>query len=257
MFSEGKRLQREVAQYIEACAASSCRELCNTMQEKLPRELRDMVYQELLQDSLHCVATADYDPTFRSKGATEPSTMQRYPHLSNPECVGKETLIEMAETWYRLCDFRLGFRSDAARLLGNDLWSLGLDSRHYIRQITLHILPFDCPPYTTSVRMADNVDLLRKLRKLSSVKIMLSIHHWDYSTLGARDVELFVHQIAYIFPILRSMLDTGCRITGVVEGAGQIKLEAQDLNEARWCQLVREGHTIRSLRVQDSDDDDV
>ena len=257
MFSEGKRLQREVAHYIEACAASSCRQLCNAMQEKLPRELRDMVYEELLQESLLCVGTVDCDPTLRSEGATKPSTMQRCPHLSNPECVGKETLVEMAETWYRLCDFRLEFLSDAARLLGNDLWSLGLDSRHYIRQITLHILPYGSPQNTRNILMADNVDLLRQLRKLTHVKIVLDLQDWDYFTLSSRDVELFVHQIAYIFPILRSMLDTGCRITGVVEGAGQIKLEAQDLNEARWCQLVREGHTIRSLRVQDSDDDDV
>ena len=246
MFSEGKRLQREVAQYIEACAASSCRELCNAMQEKLPRELRDVVYEELLQESLYCIGTADCDPTLRSERATKPSTMQRYPHISNPACVGKETLIEMAETWYRLCDFQLGFRSDAARLLGNDLWSLGLDSRHYIRQITLHILPSDSPPYTTSIRTADNLILLRKLRKLTSVQIVLDLHDWDDFTLSGRDVELFVHQIAYIFPILRCMLDNGCRITGVVEGAGQIQLGAQDLNEARWCQLVREGHMTLS-----------
>jgi hypothetical protein len=39
--------------HLEAYAAPRCQALCEMVQQKLPRELRDLVYQYILEDDFH------------------------------------------------------------------------------------------------------------------------------------------------------------------------------------------------------------
>jgi hypothetical protein len=42
-------LEGEVRRYLQSCLAPPCRDLCRDMQEKLPLEIRELVYEHLFQ----------------------------------------------------------------------------------------------------------------------------------------------------------------------------------------------------------------
>lgn len=80
--------------------------------------------------------------------------------------------------------------------------------------------------------MAENLNMLRKLRKLTSVTIVILLPTWDSRFLQGLLIELFINRIAYIFPILKGMLGTGCSMVAILGGSERVQLKAEDLNEA-------------------------
>jgi hypothetical protein len=94
----GRGLQHRVKQYIKACAMSGCRELCDEMQQKLPRELRDMVYLELPETSLIRFGDEDYT---QGRGGRNDEPILSFivwsPHISDYNYVGIASLMELGE----------------------------------------------------------------------------------------------------------------------------------------------------------------
>lgn len=85
--------------HFESYAKASCLHLCSRVYERLPRELRDMVYQNLL------LTTARNVP---ASPACEPIYSSPREHFWRVEYVGKVTIAELLEIWYRSTRLHLG-----------------------------------------------------------------------------------------------------------------------------------------------------
>ena len=130
------QLQGELKAHVLAVATSQCRNLCETMQTLLPRELRDIIYGYLLADECKCDDTKRlendknsmrYVP--RKRGEHVPNLFDDYPYVRDTEYVGIETRIELAEMWCWLARFTFDFRSKVQEVLAKKIWGLQLDAR--------------------------------------------------------------------------------------------------------------------------------
>ena len=120
------------------------------MQEYLPRELRDMVYGFLWDDS----ARGEWEDTFYEpiyvshRRKVQPcgcaaKHAKPIPHFLNPEFVGPATALEMAEAIYRDLGTRpywlIAERPELIKnVVHNDKFDVGFDPSHYIRAMRVN-----------------------------------------------------------------------------------------------------------------------
>jgi hypothetical protein len=206
-----------------------------------------MVYLELLETSLICFGDEDYT---RGRGGRNDEPILSFivwsPHISDYNHVGKASLMELGEAWYRRYTFMLGPSSEAAELLDTNLWSLGLDPRQHVRHVQIRIESshYFADYQTTGpedVFKPRNIDKLRELRNLGSVSIVLDLDAWNLVPSNTRNIEQFVSAMSDVFPTLQAMLDTGCTMVVNVKGAEPVGFKVTVMNPDRWCQLIREG----------------
>ena len=87
--------------HFEAYGKASCRRLCQTMHDRLPRELRDIVYESLISGSMRDVSAA-------GGSDCEPIHTKNQAHYWRPEYAGKQMITELLETWYQSTRLHLG-----------------------------------------------------------------------------------------------------------------------------------------------------
>jgi hypothetical protein len=113
------------------------------MQERLSRELRDMVYKHLLGPG--SIVTVDQNGSeygFPAKCVLACN----YPYVVNPQYVGSETRLELVELCYRSSVFFLDYMDDVTSLFAYDPWGMDLDPRQHVHSVTAEIAPTTGPP---------------------------------------------------------------------------------------------------------------
>lgn len=122
---ESQKLRNEINRYIDKVKVAGCRDICNEMQRKLPRDLRDMVYQHILGISYthECDVEAVYNSRGPNRTRPYPSDcgISQHPHVCNSKFIGKDTRIELAKTWYQLSIFNLSFGADINQLMTHNI----------------------------------------------------------------------------------------------------------------------------------------
>lgn len=85
--------------HFETYGKASCRFLCQRIATDLPRELRDMIYDHILEDEPRNVyATTCVEPTYSSTSA----------HYWRKEYVGEAMLRELLQNWYAVVRVHIG-----------------------------------------------------------------------------------------------------------------------------------------------------
>jgi hypothetical protein len=64
-------LQQEICDYIAQYSGPECLDICQRMQQHLPRELRDLVYNYVLDTSSKCVIVPMYRRAWEAETKTE------------------------------------------------------------------------------------------------------------------------------------------------------------------------------------------
>ncbi|KAF2728143.1 hypothetical protein EJ04DRAFT_110093 [Polyplosphaeria fusca] len=186
-------------QSIHSFAQASCRELCDKVFKKLPRELRDIIYAYLIP---HGVGIA----VRRSKSDTKdsPSYFTR-PSLSNagrghlavehywdPTYVAKNMTREIAEVWYASCHFIL--KDDDPVLLSmfleQDRWNMDIVPEKLFRSVEMPVI-WELKPnqmmrggvYASGEDVCADLDLLFRLRK--GAKIVLDVRSVERKVFAA------------------------------------------------------------------------
>jgi hypothetical protein len=121
-FSITTRIRAEVDYMIMVYEGPSCRAFFQNMQDRLPKELRDMVYEYILQGPLIILSMEDMDKEERTKlSPTGPFARRQYPYsyLLDPGyfTTGAVLRHELIEVWYRTSTFVV----DDLKLIGISL----------------------------------------------------------------------------------------------------------------------------------------
>jgi hypothetical protein len=184
--SRYERLEDEAQKYVEDYAQSSCFDLCSEMQARLPRELRDLVYESLLGE------TRSIDTHMMNK---HPGILSSHRHLRNVGYVGKKTLAELAETWYHHCEFDVDYHSDVVNLFNSCdiVWGLpDLDLIRHVRHVKVSILPEDGSGSSWCISetgLPKNFEQLTKLKNPATFTVKLDMRWgiWDRTAIGTEE----------------------------------------------------------------------
>ncbi|KAF2680758.1 hypothetical protein K458DRAFT_406921 [Lentithecium fluviatile CBS 122367] len=183
--------QRELENaQMDKFAGLSCRALCQAMLNRLPRELRDLIYRYLVLENkgprAHVVmepfwkqplsCTRSDDPNFT------PSRLE-HNHFFNLEFVGPTFLHELGQVWYSTCNFLLlGDKSLFAHMLGPCIDSdpilaapdktLVLSPRELIRRVEFRLFDDDFEDPATHKALSQVSTLKNRARVTLTVKFL-------------------------------------------------------------------------------------
>jgi hypothetical protein len=212
---------------MESYAMSSCQEICEGMQKKLPRELRDKIYE--------CIIGTDITQQVRARS---PPSLQgaRDSHACDVKYTGSTFKTELVETWYRLVCFQVHSRDDIERFIRRDMWGLGLHPRQHIQKVTFILSGLGV------VRTKNDLGLLYNLPKLVEFKLM--------SPFGCLDnyyVAHLVEHMVYCFSYFEHMLTSGTSVYLVALG-NEVRLKKEDLTESRCTEIWKSMGSVSKMK---------
>ena len=233
-----EKLERELMCYIDGVAAPECRALCDKMQQRLPRELRDVVYEHLLEGSTRQVVHDNYTSTknprvvFNCNRYVRGSDVAVWPQNSvvvDERYTGKVTKTEIGEAWYRSCILVLDHLSDVNAFVHFDLWGFGLTARDHIRRVELRVYDFT-RPYSTSAFSAK----LQGLYHFSvHTRVVLDFFPSMYDGDHIKDsYGAFKKCMRGLLPAFSGLVDAGYALTLRLADAYECPLQEADLKSS-------------------------
>ena len=135
---------------LKALGQPQCRELCEAMYDKLPRELRDMVYEQILGDAFHTnqFTITDSPSACSSKGESlmwcpKPHKCAEgvcVRHFMDTSYMGRLVRNEIVEMWLTRSAYYIeyGF-TDLPDLLNSDRWVIGTPAHRFIKLLYLEV----------------------------------------------------------------------------------------------------------------------
>ena len=250
------QLKKEVDEYLcNAVCVPQCLALCEEMQKKVPRELRDMIYGHVLYTSKIHIAEADLDhesraetrPTETVEGVTafprrapisfsqdflEHFRRRDYAHIVNDGYADTLTRVEFLEAWYRTTTFCVNDAKTMSDLLASDHWGTSLNVRSLVRSVELSLWSMPVPLFeccsTVNEAFRDYgpqtlLQAASQLRK--GTKLTITVRH-ACSCLRTRwsllmSLEEGVSNLADLFPRIEALVKAsdkvGVMILDVVE----------------------------------------
>jgi hypothetical protein len=152
LLDELKNVQNELEhadnaadQGTEEYAKASCQGLCRSIQQNLPREIRDLVWHYIStrdKVSVSYDAAAKIPCYFNMKFEVMPDEKGRISHYWNTEFVGEPTFFELAENYYRKSCFHFEGPILAIKMfLQDDTWGLGFQPGTLVTKVVFHFSP--------------------------------------------------------------------------------------------------------------------
>lgn len=101
-----KLTRKKANSHLSQIGMIGCRPLCVYIIVKLPRELRDLVYEHLNKHDDVYIREAtnprNYWPYYSPRaGKSQTMLPPNYPHYWNPEYIGHDMKPELVESWFR------------------------------------------------------------------------------------------------------------------------------------------------------------
>ena len=248
-FSGECHLRREeVKVSIEEYSKSECLTLCSMMQEMMPRELRDMVYEALLREPQNYYVDGDG----RSLEDLFPANVVLHnPHIGDKLFVGEKTLTELADMWYRHSVFRLFGDSTVACLFRNESWELpDLDPAPLIRHVYMTLNPRErwdnmwdeFVETGKELHLPSDFEQLAKLQQPATFTIGTYFEDWNYHGKTREGTKTFVDTMSRrVFPVLKQLIASGVGVTVRIYEA-ELKVGLEHLDSETWSKLVRGVH---------------
>ena len=210
---------------------STCLPLCQTMQQKLPRELRDMVYEHLLytprmpgmnrvwqgrtpRECNGCSYHENFSSNCRKHGLL---------HLRSVEYLGTQTVEELAEMWYRSSEFELSYDYTLDTLLREDPWHIvyspvALINKVYVRLTKLDILEQNNiskkwkVPTEPSLKLRNIFLPLFNVKPGASIAVRIVVFEKDWHK-AIQDPKDLIDTLAPAFAMCQKLVDSGFRVT--------------------------------------------
>jgi hypothetical protein len=197
-----------------------CRAICEGMQERLPRELRDMIYEYILPQDTR----VEYFQTC-SKDLPRYSNGERLsPHLLCAEYLGGTSVAELGETWYRVSELVFWDYQYSNAFLQSNPWKLSSQPTKLVCKVVIEICVTDFMTYiggtngewdvssgklTQLHRAIANLSSLRKATKVA-LRFRTRANYWVKST--EERYQQFVDVIESIASVARLLQKQGYQI---------------------------------------------
>ncbi len=214
--------------HAERYAKASCYHLCQNVRNRLPRELRDIVYDYLLCDEKRDVSAVG------GGNDCEPIHAKIRFHFWGPEYVGLPMLTELLETWYKSTRLHLGldigFLDD---FLMEKVDFIDVPRHQLLSKILITLDQRDLVSYRNKVvedrfkAFSPYARLLERLEALFLLREGASIHIHPYRPItgfirrpSLQDVDVpkrvLIDITTPIFDTLRRLKNAGYSITAVM-----------------------------------------
>jgi len=247
---EARNIASEIDRRMKRYAAARCLPICTTVCDKLPRELRDMIYQyiigesivkidkEVLASFLFCFEVG-VTPMFPA-GFTNRTNIA-YEHLWDQDYSGKLFYSELIEAWYRNTTFSLVECRLVPYFLNNSRFGYGVQPREWVRKIkiiritttesVLSIYRGEEKAYNIKTGDLDNLKDLLKLTRVifdfDAAFSSLPTYHDNYRRFVLTDLK-------EMFPKIQDLLDRECRVSVMFSSMGPIEMRRDELTSRIW-----------------------
>jgi len=240
-------LSHELDSYIATRVAPECRALCDVIQQLLPRELRDMIYQYLLSQSDILIERTDFLPS-TSLESSRPQLFDS-PCLLDPRFCNEYMRRELFEAWYKFSTFQFTRNSLVNTFLSKDLWGLDLPVYQLVRNLEIDIWPRGCMLDTDLEYGRAEIALLACLATIrKGAKITFPIEtrpHTEIWHSSEQQIQRFLQILSTIFPLARKLLGMGHRVTIEVDGSLVAHVTADELCKTAWYEKIKRKQQVR------------
>ena len=203
---------------------------CDQMFHTLPRELRDMIYVQLM-DGAYISVSEEEDPSTDPGGVDwvlDHHDKGRDYHCFKEELVGREVFRELIQTFYRKAHIEdyLLTEGDLEDFLSRDKWGLDIRPLDHLLAVALDVYEEDF----TDPALQDNLDSLARLKPGARLYIDLWCAPNDYvnertmgcGVGGCKEVDFYSRDVAdvlsffkglnLLMPIFQRIIDAGIRL---------------------------------------------
>jgi hypothetical protein len=244
------RLTDEVQSHIVSNGKAECWELCDQVEHKLPRELRDMVYSFLLLREMMTVEKHD-DVAAIPLAWFNTLLSINLQHLVNRDYIGTKTLKEIAEAWYGVTTFSIASyslgpghnRTDPAVVndfLSRDRWGWGINVRQRVKHFRILA---DYTDYT-GTSAAQLLPHLQQVATITSRKARIEIQFTSpyflifrngWSNLGF----LLQGFSAIVFPVIDGLVKREHCVVISLENQHRFEVKSDESTVATWTTEFR------------------
>jgi hypothetical protein len=174
------RFSAQITQYIEGNTAPEYVALCQHMRLVLPRELRDAVYEHLLAD---CEQPHSRVRDQKAKDIRLWDFAYRgMAHTLNQNLVGKDTLRELAEIYYRCSNFsfdcdplRATYRISRLLFTNPDMWGCGVDVASTVRNLEFRVYDRSPIDLRQCYDLRSGLELLVRLENPKKINVSVQL----------------------------------------------------------------------------------
>jgi hypothetical protein len=235
-------LEKQVPDQIECYAQAICKSLCQMVTTKLPRELRDLVYEHSITPDIVYVG-----PQYLTNEG-QPCENDRDAHHWDARYVGDAMAVELAQTWYRLSLFYFWQKAKHGeiieRFMKSDRWNFGINPYEHISRVrfdlgddVLHSRGHFCTPtaaYPTKLTMP--FKMLAKFRFPNRVQFLIRIHTYGSLDVGCLSGEDLHHTLEEIIADLKGLMTHNHRFNVQWSELGNLEFGSVDcqLSASSW-----------------------
>ncbi|KAJ4298866.1 hypothetical protein N0V90_004109 [Kalmusia sp. IMI 367209] len=251
-----QKLEHDLQEHWAQYAAFQSRAFCDYMRERLPKELRMMVFEGLWEDAYHTITdwnikvlnTTPDDPIALVESWSGRDTR----HCFEARSVSEELQREILEAWWRMSVFELKSFGLIPILLREGFW--GGPVKDKVRSVVVfmgyretaagfgHSQTMLRPQLKTAVMNADLDSELGYLSNLSNdTAIRLSIKKRDKRVLRFTTEEKqdgFLEAASFMFSGLEKLRRDGYNIAIVIDKDIEINMGDMDLAKGEWRKMI-------------------
>ena len=244
---EARNIARDINHRMTRYAAAQCLPICTMVCDKLPRELRDMIYQYIIGESIVRIDKAVLASfLFCSEIGVKPMlpagftnrTTIACEHLWDHDYSGKLFYSELFEAWYRNTTFSFVECRLVPYFLNNSRFGYGVKPREWVRKIritttesVLSIYRGEEKAYNIKTGDLDNLKDIPKLTRVifdfDAAFMSLPTYHDSYRRFVLTDLK-------EMFPKIRDLLDRECRVSVVFSSMGPLEMRRDELTCQIW-----------------------
>jgi hypothetical protein len=246
-------LWKDIHGYINKYSGPECLALCDEMQAKLPREIRDNVYEHVLGERVRSLnhglpskiawKVGQKPNSYSGVGASlwmRELLKQNILHLLDNEVVGFPTVHEFAETYYRYSNFTIHVWFSSYELErafeGPDLWRLGINVGDMINSLEFLVGGGAMEDLVTSIRnTAEQLGVYCKHKK-DSAKIKISMDCRRIKPSNTGKIAILCNTS---FGSLNDVLAADEQIVIETAPGHEFKVKYEKLNKELWLEMVQ------------------
>ncbi len=240
---------------------STCLPICQAMQQKLPRELRDLVYDYLLYNPLlpgmnrvwqgetsqrcnGCHFHNNFSSSCRKHGLG---------HLRNVEYLGSGTVEELAEMWYRASEFELSQAYTLDTLVRENPWNVSFNPTTLINKVYVRISKRDIlekddsenkwkVPTEISQNLKSILLPLFHIKAGAKIEVRIIVFHKDWEK-SLRDPKDLIEALTPAFSICQKLVDQRFRVQMMQRWGTELHDQKTLITPTEWVEANRKRYS--------------